>query len=83
MKELAVMLGALAPKEMLLDMLKQTIQEYEANPTDENFRHIGAIGLVIASREATKNAGGPEEFLKQLSDMEKADTAFGMYKKPN
>jgi len=66
--KLAAMLAGMAPAELLITNLKESIQVWELDPSDENWKKICATCVLIPMKEMTNASGGGLKGTMDLMD---------------
>lgn len=75
MQELMFMLAKVMPFDKLLTMLKESIEKYESDPTDDNKKHIGFNCMLLTSHEVMENKD-MAEVMKEATHMRKISERF-------
>lgn len=74
MNDLLLMLASVMPKDMLINHLSKEIDEYKANPTDQQFEKIATIATLVSSKLIIDKEG----IEKILKDTETMRSGFDM-----
>ena len=74
MKELAVIVAGIMPKEKLIEMLEVEIQNWKNDPTKENFEKLGSTCAMVALK-ATMPEGDPGAVIDTIKEMDSIERA--------
>lgn len=66
------MMGSIMTKEGIIEILKDTIRDYEANPTTSGFERIGLTGTIINMMIAQKREGGALKVNESIAKAKRA-----------
>jgi hypothetical protein len=73
MRELIAMMAGTLPKDKLVQMLKESCEEWLVNPSDENFDKISMHSALVVSRATMKNDGGFEDIQEQIDELNRIE----------
>lgn len=67
MKDLLIMLADMISFDEQLEMLKDGIEKYEQNPTEENKKNIYMHCMMMAAKHASDEVGGADKLIDRMN----------------
>lgn len=75
MKELMILMASAMPKELLIEKLKESINEWENDPSEENWKSIENTSVLITIKKHTGH-GDIQKANEIIEEMDKAEKAM-------
>lgn len=66
MLQFALQLAESMPKEMIVDMIQNEINQYKKDPSDGNWTTLVACCELVAMKRTVENEGGTEKLLNKI-----------------
>lgn len=74
--DLALMIADMFPLEMMVEMLKESLKDYELDPSEENRQKLIGNCMMIATKQAVDAHGGLEQTMKHLDEIKTAKALY-------
>lgn len=72
-QDLMIMMASFSSKEELVERTKQAISEWESNPNDKTWNHLGFTAIMLSTKGIfEKEDGNADELKNKLDRFEKA-----------